>query len=136
MTAVRADRWQFLRFVIAAGLSVPVNLGARVLLSRVIAYEVAIVLSHLCGMLTAYVLIRSFVFEPSGRRPSSELTRFALVNVVSLVVTWVVAVGLLRVVFPRIGFAASPEFVAHFLGLGVAPFTSFYGHRRYSFGRS
>jgi putative flippase GtrA len=136
MTAVRAGRWQFLRFVIAAGLSVPVNLGARVLLSRVIPYEVAIVLSHLCGMLTAYVLIRSFVFEPSGRRPSSELTRFTLVNVVSLVVTWVVAVGLLRVVFPRVGFATSPEFVAHVLGLGVATFTSFYGHRRYSFGRS
>ena len=133
---VRAGRWQFARFVIAAGLSVPVNLGARVLLSHVIPYEIAIVLSHLCGMLTAYVLIRSFVFEPSGRRPSSELTRFTLVNVVSLVVTWVVAVGLLRIVFPRIGFATSPEFVAHVLGLGVATFTSFYGHRRYSFGRS
>jgi putative flippase GtrA len=135
MTAVRAAQWQFVRFVIAAGLSVPVNLGARVLLSRVMTYEIAIVLSHLCGMLTAYVLIRSFVFEPSGRRPSSELTRFTLVNVVSLVVTWVVAVGLLRVVFPRIGFTTAPEFVAHVLGLGVATFTSFYGHRRYSFGR-
>jgi putative flippase GtrA len=136
MTAVRGDRSQFLKFVIAAGLSVPVNLGARVLLSRVMPYEVAIVVSHLCGMLTAFVLIRSFVFEPSGRRAASELARFTLINVLSVVVTWVVAVGLLRVVFPRVGFATSPELVAHILGLGVASFTSFYGHRRYSFGRS
>ena len=136
MTAARADRWQFFRFVVAAGLSVPVNLGTRVLFSRVVAYELAIVLSHLCGMLTAYMLTRSFVFAPSGRRACSELARFALINVLSVVVTWVVAVGLLRLVFPRVGVTTSPELLAHVIGLSLASITSFYGHRRYSFGRS
>lgn len=136
MTALRADRGQFLKFVVAAGLSVPVNLAARALLSLVMPYEVAVVLSHLCGMLTAYVLTRRFVFERSGRRASRELARFAVVNVLSLVVTWVVAVGLLRIVFPRIGFDTAPELVAHIIGLAFASVTSFYGHRHYSFGRS
>ena len=129
------DRWQFLKFVLAAGLSVPVNLAVRVLLSHVMAYELAIVLSHLCGMLAAYVLTRSFVFGPSGRGAPIELARFALVNALSVVVTWVVAVGLLRLIFPWIGFHHAPELVAHVLGLAVASITSFYGHRRYSFGR-
>ena len=136
MIGEAAARWQFVKFLVAAGLSVPVNLGSRVLLSRVMPYEAALVVSHLCGMLTAFLLTRSFVFERSGRQVSSELTRFALVNVLSLVVTWVVAVGLLRLVFPRVGFDTHPELVAHVAGLALASLTSFYGHRRYSFGQS
>ena len=136
MIAEKQDRWQFLRFLVAAGLSVPVNLGSRVLLSRVMPYEAALVASHLCGMLTAFLLTRSFVFERSGRRASNELVRFTLVNALSLLVTWVVAVGLLRLVFPRVGFDTYPELVAHTAGLGLASLTSFYGHRRYSFGPS
>ena len=86
-------RWRFVKFLVAAGLSVPVNLGSRVLFSRVMPYEAAVVASHLCGMLTAFLLTRTFVFERSGRRASNELARFTLVNVLSLIVTWVVAVG-------------------------------------------
>lgn len=135
MSADRVSRWQFARFVVAAGMSVPVNLGTRILFSRHLPYEVAIVLSHACGMVTAYVLTRLFVFERSGRSTASELGRFALVNVVSAAQTWLVAVGLVRVVFPAVGFTAHPEFIAHLLGLGLASVTSFYWHRRYSFGK-
>ena len=76
MIAEKEARWQFLKFLVAAGLSVPVNLGSRVLLSRIMPYEAAVVVSHLCGMLTAFLLTRSFVFERSGRRASNELARF------------------------------------------------------------
>jgi len=136
MSAEGGGRWQFLKFLVAAGLSVPVNLGSRVLLSRIMPYEAAVVVSHLCGMLAAFLLTRSFVFERSGRRVSNELARFTIVNVVSIIVTWVVAVGLLRLVFPRVGFDTHPELVAHIAGLSLASLTSFYGHRRYSFGQS
>ena len=131
-----ASRWQFVRFVVAAGLSVPVNLGTRILFSRHMPYEAAIVLSHGCGMVTAYVLTRLFVFERSGRSTGSELGRFALVNGVSASQTWLVAVGLVRLVFPAIGFGVQPELVAHVVALGLASVTSFYAHRLYSFGRS
>ena len=126
---------QFLRFVVAAGLSVPVNLGTRILFSNVLPYEIALVLSHLCGMLTAYALTRLFVFERSGRSAPSELTRFAAVNVISVVQTWIVAVALVRLVFPRIGLATEPELVAHAIGLACASVTSYLGHRHYSFGK-
>ncbi len=136
MSAEPASRWQFVRFVAAAGLSVPVNLGARILFSRQLPYEVAIVLSHACGMVTAYVLTRLFVFARSGRSTASELGRFALVNVVSATQTWLVAVGLVRIAFPAIGFETQPELVAHVVALGLASVTSFYAHRLYSFARS
>ena len=130
------ERVRFLRFVIAAGLSVPVNLLARVALSTVVAYELAVVLSHVVGMLVAWGLTRLFVFEPSGAPMRVELGRFALVNVVSGAVTWLVAVGLLRTVFPAIGFVEQTELVAHVAGLTVSAIASFFGHRAFSFRRA
>jgi len=135
MTGDAADRARFVRFVVAAGLSVPVNLGTRIMFSWALPYEVAIILSHLCGMLTAFALTRAFVFEPSGRSTRSELTRFALVNVLSVTQTWIVAVGLVRVVFPAVGTPPAPELTAHAIGLASAAVTAYVGHRHYSFGR-
>jgi putative flippase GtrA len=45
-------------------------------------------------------------------------------------------VGLLRMVFPAIGFAEQTEFVAHVAGLTVSAITSFFGHRAFSFRRA
>ena len=89
-------RFQYIRFLVAGGLSVPVNLASRVLFSHWMPYELAIVLAHGCGMLTAYALTRLFVFEPSGRPGRVEVARFAVVNLVSVTITWLVAVGLVR----------------------------------------
>lgn len=129
-------RYQFLAFVIAAGLSVPVNLLTRIAFSRVMPFEAAVVLSHVCGMLVAYALTKLFVFSPSGRSALSELSRFAAVNVLSLAVTWIVAVWLLRLVLPGLPWIAEPELVAHFAGLAVSAVTSFVGHKYFSFARS
>lgn len=136
MMAGRRSRWQFVRFVVAAGLSVPVNVGSRIVFSYYLPFESAIVLSHGCGMVTAYALTRLFVFERSGRGTGSELGRFALINVVSAVQTWLVAVGLVRIVFPSLHFETEPELVAHVAALALASVTSFYGHRLYSFRKA
>lgn len=135
MSESAARPHQFARFVVAAGLSVPVNVGARVVLSWVMPYEAAVAVSHLLGMATAYTLTRLFVFERSGHTVKREFSRFAMVNVLSLAQTWIVAVGLLRFVFPRVGFEHEPELVAHLAGLGFTAITSFWAHRRYSFAR-
>ena len=127
---------EFIRFVFAAGASVPVNIAARILLSQSMRYEFAVLLSHVAGMLTAYTLSRLFVFQSSGRSVSSELGRFALVNVGSGALTWGVSVGLVYHVFPLLHFSYRPELVAHVLGLGVASVSSFVGHSRFSFGRA
>ena len=132
---LRTGRWQYVWFVFVAGLSVPVNLLARVLFSSVVHYEVAVVLSHLVGMLTAYVLTRALVFDASGRSRRSEMARFLVVNVVSLAITWSVSVGLLRLVFPAFPGLWQPGLVAHAIGLACASVSSYVGHRHYSFGR-
>lgn len=126
-------RVRFLRFLVAAGLSVPVNLGSRVVFSLWMPFEWALLASHLCGMLTAYALTKVFVFDRSGAPAHVELTRFAAVNVVSAAITWIVAVGLARFVFPVLGVTEHPLLVAHVIGLAVSSIASFFGHRDFSF---
>lgn len=126
----------FVRFVVVAGLSVPVNLGARVVFSRVVPYEAAVLLSHAVGMVTAWALTRVFVFGASETSAGRELARFAAVNVVSAAITWVVAVSLLRLVFPAVGWTFEPGIVAHVAGLAAASVASFVGHRDFSFRRT
>jgi putative flippase GtrA len=127
---------QFVPFLFAGGLSVLVNVGSRILLSTIISYELAVAISHMFGMITAFLLNKIFVFSPSGRCLRSEFGRFALVNAFSLTQTWIVSVGLVRFLFPMVRFDFYPELIAHMIALGSVAFTSFWGHKRYSFAQS
>jgi putative flippase GtrA len=124
---------RFIPFLFAAGLSVPVNIGSRILLSLVCQYEFAVVASHLLGMAVAFTLNKVIVFSPSGRKLWSEFGRFAAVNALSLTQTWMISVGLVRLAFPLVGFEFHPELIAHIIGLALSSLTSFWGHSRYSF---
>jgi hypothetical protein len=66
------ERLRFSMFVVASGLSVPVNLAARVLFSLAVPFEIAVVLSHICGMVTAFTLSKLFVLNP----PEDQFGRF------------------------------------------------------------
>ena len=127
---------QFVPFLFAGGLSVLVNVGSRILLSTIISYELAVAVSHIFGMITAFMLNKIFVFSPSGRCLHSEFSRFAIVNAFSLTQTWIVSVVLVRLLFPMARFDFHPELMAHIIALGLSPFTSFWGHKQYSFAQS
>lgn len=127
---------QFLKFLVAGGFAALVNMGSRYLLNRFMPFEVAVVVAYLVGFVTAYVLCRLFVFDPSGRSRRSEVRRFAIVNVFALGVVWVVSVGLARIVFPAIGFTRHADDVAHVLGVLAPAVTSYFGHRFYTFARA
>jgi len=124
---------EFLRFVAASAASVPFNLAARVLFSMVMPFEIALIPAHLVGMTVAYLLNRRFVFVSTRPRRIDEIWRFAAVNLVSLLQTWAVSVGLLRLVFPAIGYGWNAEFSAHAIGIGSTAIVAFIGHKRISF---
>lgn len=124
---------QFVRFLITGGVAAAVNVVSRYFLNFVWSFEVAVVLAYLLGMLTAYVLARKFVFPASGRMMRSELFRFSIVNLFSLIAVWGISVGLVRIVFPIIDFTWHTQDVAHLIGVGAPAATSFIGHRYYSF---
>jgi len=84
-------------------------------------------------MTTAWVLSRIFVFEGSGRSRTSEYVRFGIVNLVAAAQVWIVSVGLAEYVFPWAGLAWHPETVAHVIGVIIPVFTSYLGHKHFSF---
>ena len=127
------ERKRFALFLFAGGTAALVNILSRIAFNWLMPYEVAIVVAYLCGMTTAYLLNKHFVFASSGRGIASEYTRFALVNLAAVAQVWVVSVGLARLVFPAIGFAWHAETVAHVIGVTIPVFTSYMGHKHFSF---
>jgi len=127
------ERRRFILFLGAGGAAAVVNILSRIALNWVMPYEVAIVVAYLIGMTTAYLLNKYFVFAASGRGAASEYLRFTLVNLAAVAQVWVVSVGLARFVFPAAGFGWHAETVAHVIGVAVPVFTSYLGHKHFSF---
>ncbi len=127
------ERKRFALFLFAGGTAALVNILSRIAFNWLMPYEVAIVVAYLCGMTTAYLLNKRFVFASSGRGVASEYTRFALVNLAAVAQVWIVSVGLARLVFPAISFIWHAETVAHVIGVTIPVFTSYLGHKHFSF---
>jgi putative flippase GtrA len=132
--ALPSEAFRFASFVVTGGISAACNLGARFLMSRVMRYEFAVLFAYLIGMIVAFVLARTFVFEQSERDWQTQLARFAVVNIFGLSQVWLVSVGLVRLVFPRMKFYWHPEDVAHLVGVASPVLISYYAHKYFSFG--
>lgn len=124
---------EFVRFLSTGGFAALVNLGSRYALNKALSFEVSVAIAYLIGMLTAYVLARQFVFQPTGRSVASEFKRFAIVNVFSLALVWVISVGLARQLFPAMGMTFHAQDVAHFIGVAAPAAVSYFAHRAYTF---
>ena len=127
---------RFALFLAASSIAALVNILSRIAINTVVSYEVAIVLAYLAGMTTAYVLNKFFVFLSADRQISAEYARFALVNLIAIVQVWCVSIALARWLFPTIGFTWHAETVAHIIGVASPAYTSYLGHRYFSFGES
>jgi putative flippase GtrA len=92
--------------------------------------------TNLPGLITAFVLMRVFVFAPSDRSVLLQFSRFVMVNIVSFVQVWLVSVGLVRIVFPVAGFAWHAEMVGHVIGMISPALSSYLLHRQVSFSPS
>ncbi len=124
---------RFTRFLITGGVAAGVNVVSRYFLSMTMDYRWAVIVAYMFGMTTAWVLSRLFVFAETGRSRAAEYARFGLVNVVAAAQVWVVSVGLAEYAFPELGFGWHPEEVAHVIGVIVPVFTSYLGHKHFSF---
>ncbi len=84
-------------------------------------------------MVTAFVLAKLFVFRESKQSLSKSIVFFILVNVVAVIQTWLISMGLAYYLLPRLHVALYVEEIAHAVGVIVPAFTSFIGHKRFSF---
>lgn len=124
---------KFLLFLLTGGFAAAVNAGSRMIFNIWMPYSAAIVLAYLTGMVTAFVLAKSFVFTESTHSTGRSAFFFTLVNLVAVLQTWGVSVGLAYYVFPKVGLHWHDRDLAHLVGVVVPVFSSYIGHKRFSF---
>ena len=125
---------QFAMFLVTGGVAAGVNFGSRILLNQWMGFSAAVVLAYLCGMATAFVLARLFVFRDSTQSVRRSAGFFVLVNLVAVAQTWAVSLLLLHGVLPWRGVTGFAPELAHGVGVVIPVFTSYLGHKRWSFG--
>ena len=129
---------EFLVFVACGGFSAIFNLLSRIWLNNYMSYAAAIALSYIVGMIIAFSLNRVLVFQlrnPCWKDVFCELGKFILVNCFSLMQTLLISLIFREIIFTYIGMTFYPSELAHFVGLGSTTFTSFIGHKYFTFKR-
>lgn len=124
---------QFLVFLLTGGTAAAVNFGSRILYSRWLDFSAAVIVAYITGMVTAFVLAKLFVFKDSTQSVHRSIVFFILVNLVAVLQTWAISMGLAYYLLPSMGVTAFVPEIAHAVGVAVPVFTSYIGHRRWSF---
>ncbi len=127
---------EFISFLFAGGFAAVVNFGSRFFYNQYMSFGNAVIVAYITGMITAFVLSKLFVFKKSIHSTKKEFFYFTLVNVVAIIQTYIISVGLAEYLFPHMDFTFYPEAVAHAIGVVFPVFTSFIGHKHFSFKRS
>ena len=121
-------------FILTGGIAALVNIGSRFLLNLVMSYRSAIVLAYIVGMITAFFLFKFFVFEAkSSRKTVREVVFFLAINLLALLQTYLISIALAEYLFPFCKWTFFPKDIAHVIGVMVPIFTSYLGHKYYTF---
>ena len=95
----------------------------------------AVVAAFLTGMVTAFFLTKLFVFRNSTNSTGKSFFYFTIVNAIALLQTWGVSLFLAYKILPALGIQQFVEEIAHLIGIMVPVFTSYLGHKHFSFKR-
>lgn len=124
---------QFLSFLLTGGIAAAVNFTSRIAYNRWVDFPVAVVLAYITGMITAFVLAKLFVFSDSKQGLQRSAMFFCLVNAVAVFQTWAISMLLAYYVLPSLGVTQYVHELSHAVGVVVPVFTSYLGHKRWSF---
>lgn len=120
-------------FLLTGGFAAAVNWGSRIVYNIWMPFTTAIILAYITGMITAFILAKIFVFKSSTQSAGRSVFFFTLVNLVAVLQTWAVSVGLAYYLFPRLGMTWHDRDIAHLVGVAVPVISSYFGHKRWSF---
>lgn len=129
----QADYRRMVAFLLVGGASAIATIALRAVLTRIVAFEIAVAVSHVFGLTMAFSLNRLFVFRTYEGGLIPAYLRFFLVNLLSLAIATAVSSFMFRVVFQKIEVGPYADYIAHFIGLGSAAIPSYFAHTNFSF---
>jgi putative flippase GtrA len=124
---------QFVRFLACGGVAAGVNWSSRFLWSLALPFGMAVLAAYSTGMVVAFWLFRSFVFDGSELEIASQGQRFVMVNLVGMAMTWALANLFVLWLLPAIGMTSHVEATGHALAIVAPVATSWFGHRLLTF---
>ncbi len=124
---------QFLVFLLTGGTAAVINFGSRIVYSKWLNFSSAVILAYITGMITAFVLAKLFVFKESQQPVHHSAAFFILVNLVAALQTWAISMGLAYYLLPLMGVTLFVREISHAVGVVFPVFTSYIGHKRWSF---
>lgn len=124
---------QFVVFLLTGGTAALVNFVTRIIYNQWMGFSAAVVVAYITGMITAYVLARLFVFRGSTQTLQRSMVFFTLVNVLAIVQTWAVSLLMAYTILPALNVSQFRLEIAHAVGIVIPVFTSFLGHKYWSF---
>jgi putative flippase GtrA len=124
---------QFALFLLTGGLAALVNFGSRILYSEWLSYSNAIITAYITGMITAFILARALVFTGTQRSLRRSFAYFTVINVLAVIQVWCISMALALYLLPGLGITRYVEEIAHAVGVTFPVFTSYLGHKYWSF---
>jgi putative flippase GtrA len=124
---------QFVMFLLTGGTAAVVNFVTRFIYNQWMSFSSAVVLSYITGMITAFILAKLFVFTASTQTLSRSAAFFVLVNGLAIVQTWAISMLMAYYALPALDVQRYSLEIAHAVGIVVPVFTSFIGHKYWSF---
>lgn len=124
---------QFFLFLLTGGTAAAINFGSRIIYNTWLNFSASVILAYATGMVTAFVLAKLFVFKTSQKPLHHSALFFVLVNAVAILQTWAISIGLAYYLLPSLGVVTFTREIAHAVGVVVPVFTSYIGHKYWSF---
>ena len=124
---------QFFSFLITGGIAATVNFLSRIFYNQYVSFSTSVIFAYLTGMVTAFILAKFFVFKASTQSIKRSAILFSLVNVLAIAQTWLISMGLNFYILPALGFERYVAEIASAVGIAFPVFTSYLGHKRWSF---
>ncbi|WP_454675709.1 GtrA family protein [Achromobacter pestifer] len=124
---------QFTMFVVTGGIAAAANFGSRILFNYWMDFSSAVILAYITGMVVAFLLAKAFVFRESTQSTNKSILFFIVVNVFAVLQTWLISMGLAVYVLPAMGVKDFVHEIAHAAGIVAPVFTSYLGHKHFSF---
>ncbi len=124
---------QFIVFLLTGGFAAVVNFGSRIVYNQWLGFSTAVIVAYITGMITAFMLAKLFVFRTSSLSIQRSAFYFILVNIFAVMQTWIISMGLAYYILPWCGVVQLDKEIAHGIGVIVPAFTSYLGHKYWSF---
>lgn len=125
---------QFMIFLVIGGLAALVNFISRYLINKVIPFTYSVLLAYIIGMITAFLLQKTFTFLTGEKGLSRQFSYFIIINLFGMAQTFIISLALAEYLFPKYINIKYPYEISHLIGLAVPMFSSFLGHKYISFG--